>query len=870
MENHQTPRFWTRVFKWLCHHELFEELQGDLEESYIKNTRTKGVKKARAIYRKEVLKMVRTSVIKREFKLPQVIHTSLLKFHFLLAFRNLKRNKVFSAVNIFGLAAALTICLFAVNMIYTGYQYDKGFKDVERLYRITTSVEGPHGKMNWATSSFALKWHLGSIPQIETSSIILTNMGGSFEKKGEVISLTGYPIDRAFLDLFDFEVVEGNPYDLFNDLNSIIITDELAQKLFGDDSAIGKQSRSGAIVRAVIKSPKKRSHFDFEFLSNIEFLGNRMSSEEFEERLKRWQNYDQSYYSYIKLGQNSSMDQLEAQFEQLSHEMTSSISDGNTYSLQLQPVSGIMFGKELIADHRHVYSNTTLVILIAPIILLITLASFNYTNLSIARAIQRSKEIGIRKINGSTRGQIIGQILVETIVFSLLALALALCFYKYLVPLFEMYISEFSALFTSQLNLEIIIWFLCFSLLVGLIAGFLPSLYFSKISPLASINESFNKKGIRISTLRKVFVGIQLTFSTFCILFVVLSLNQKDQILHTDLGFNSANLIAIRLKKVEPKLLEAELSQVPEIENFSFTSTIPGTGGMSRRFGFSANRMDTFSTRYATSDASFSQVYSPQLIIGSDFTEGLSNEILVDEIFLASIGVSALDAINTEVIIVHYDVEEKLQIVGVLDNYIYNGLEDNSLPLMIRNVKDTLLTNYATIKLQPSNTDKVLSKLESFWPKIAGDKPLEAEFVTDKIRRNYQPFFNMMNLLTITGISIVVIALLGQFGIALYATQSRTKEIGIRKVLGASINSIIALLSRGSFKLLAISTLVALPLVYLVFRELIFPSIAITLEISTPHLLFAIVGTWAIVLGIVAHQSWRTGQVNPTESLRNE
>ncbi|KYG75243.1 ABC transporter permease [Roseivirga spongicola] len=868
--NSQPPKYFTRLLKWFCHSSLFEELQGDLEESFNKNTNTRGERKAKAIYRKEVLKMVRMSAIKIELKLPKFIHTSLLKFHFLLAFRNLKRNKVFSAVNIFGLAAALTICLFAVNMIYTGYQYDKDFKDVDRLYRITTSVESPHGKTKWATSSFALKWYLNSIPQIEASSIILTNMYEYFEVNGQDIYINGYPIDREFLDMFNFEVIEGNPYDLFNDLQSVVITDQLAQKVFGDESAIGKQTKSGAIVRAVIKSPKKQSHFNFEFLSNIEFLGSRISPEEFESVLKRWQNYDQSYYSYIKLNQNSNIDQLESQFEQISNKMTSAMADGNTYSMQLQPVSNIMFGKELIADHRHVYSRTALIILIAPIALLITLASFNYTNLSIARAIQRSKEIGIRKINGSTRGQIISQILVETVVFSLLALVLALCFYKYLVPFFEMYISEFSALFTSQLNVEIITWFVCFSLLVGFIAGFLPSLYFSKISPLASINESFNKKGIRISTLRKVFVGIQLTFSTFCILFVVLSLNQKDQILNTDLGFTSADLIAFPLKKVDPKLIEAELSKIPEIENFSFTSIIPGTGGMSRRFGFSENRMDTFSTRYATTDERFSQVYSPQLIIGSDFTEGLNNEILVDENFLASIGVSTLDALNTEVIIDHYDVEEKLRIVGILDNYICDGLEDNSLPLMIRNLKDTFLTKYATIKLQPANSEKVLSKLESIWLSIAGDKPLETEFVADKIERNYRPFFNMMNIFFITGLSIVIIALLGQFGMALYATQSRTKEIGIRKVLGASIGSIITLLSRGSFKTLFFSTLIALPLVFLVFREMIFPTIAIKLEISTPHLLLTVIGTWAIVLGIVAHQSWRTGLVNPTESLRNE
>ncbi|MFT6828310.1 MAG: putative ABC transport system permease protein [Roseivirga sp.] len=199
--NQKTPRFWTRLLKFFCKESFHEELQGDLEEKFYDNLESKGLRKAKAIYHSEVIKMFRPSVFKKPKAFNSSINTSLFKLHFVLTLRNIQRNKVFSLVNILGLGAALTICLFCVNMIYTGFQYDQ-YPDSERLYRITTKVEGPKTSMHWATSSFALKWKLDEIPQIEKSTTFLNNMSGSFEVKGETISADSYPIDKDFLDLF--------------------------------------------------------------------------------------------------------------------------------------------------------------------------------------------------------------------------------------------------------------------------------------------------------------------------------------------------------------------------------------------------------------------------------------------------------------------------------------------------------------------------------------------------------------------------------------------------------------------------------------------------------------------------------------------
>lgn len=841
-----------------------------MAEKFFENLKHKGQTTAKLKYTLEVFRLMRPSVIKKVKMNHNPLSIALLKLHLLLAFRNIKRNKVFSTVNILGLGAALTICLFAVNMIYTGFQYDK-YENGDRLYRITTKVEGPKSSMHWATSSFALKWKLRQIPQIEVYSTFLTNMYSTYEVKGESINAFGYPIDRAFLDLFNFKVVEGNPYDIFNDVRSVIVTDRLATRLYGNESAIGKQSKSGAIIRAVIESPEGKSHFDFGFLSNIDFMNNTMAESEIDNRFNKWDNYDQSYYTYFRLAKNASIEDVKSQLAKLNEEMNTGMADGNQYTMVPQAVNSIMFGKTLMADFSNVFPRITLITLLIPIVILVSLASFNYTNLSIARSIQRSKEIGIRKIAGSSKKQVVFQFLLETTVFSLLALVIALIAYQYISVQFEGYIQEFSELYSPQLNVEIILWFVAFSIIVGLAAGFLPALHFARVSPLRAINKRVGQQSISLSGIRKVLVATQLCISTFCILFIALVSDQRTQLLNADLGFETSGLITLPTKMVDIDLLTSELDKIPEINDYTATSIIPGTGGMRRRFITSHNYQDTISAQYGAADAGFNSVYKPRLIAGHHFTKGRNNEILVDEGFIRAMHIPLDSAVGSIVHIMHYDIEEDLQIVGVLDNYVYDGMASSYLfPFLIRNQRDSLLTRQLTISLTTNNLAQTLKKIEDGWNSIAKGKDFEPVFVDDVLEKNYAAFFNFMNMLTLAGITVIIIAVLGQFGMVLYNAESRVKEIGIRKVLGARFTSIVKLLSVGSIRSLLISALISVPIVYLVFEKVIFPSIAIELEVSESQIVMALASLWSAILAIVIFQTWQTAKVNPSESLRSE
>lgn len=864
------PKPFARLLRWFCEPEFIEELQGDLEEKFYSNIESKGLRKAKAIYRKEVLKLIRPSVMRKPKAPKSSINIALFKLHFVLTLRNIQRNKVFSLVNIFGLGAALTICLFCVNMIYTGFQYDSHHQDVDRIYRITTNVESPVNSMRFASSPFALKWRMPNIPQAESSTTFLFGLGYSFNVKGEDISTHGYAVDENFLSIFDFKTVEGNPNDIFKDFSSIIITDKAAKRIFGDESPLGKINSGGHTIRAVIETPDKSSHLKFDFLHNIETMAGSLSDEEVNSQLNRWDTYDQRRYTYFKLSQNNDITDFNSQLAVLNEEMNSDLDDGKQYTMKVQSLSDIMFGPELVMELENVYPKYVLVFLIVPIIVLISLASFNYTNLSIARAIQRSKEIGIRKITGSSKAQIISQFLLETTVFSLLALLIALLAYQYLSISFGGNIQEFSELYTSNLNLEIIGWFLVFTLMVGLIAGLLPALHFAKVSPLNAMRNQAVNGSLSMSTLRKLLVGLQLGVSTFFVLFIALIADQKKEIMNADLGFVSEGLIAIPIKEVDIDLLTAQLDKIPEITNYSTSSMIPGTGGYSRRFITNENYSDTISTQYGVADFKFNSVYKPQLAAGLGFSPEGINEIIVNDKILNAFRLPLDSAIGSIIHIMQYDIEENLEVVGVFDNYVSDGLSSSTLPLIIRNQRDTALTDMVTIHLATTNLSETLRKIESGWDVVAQDKDFEPVYVDDAIEAGYAHFFNMMNIPILAGIAVIIIAVLGQFGMALYSAESRVKEIGIRKVLGATFYSIAKLFSLGTIKSLVISGLIATPVVYLIFKEMIFASLALKLEISELTIIITLFALWAIVLGIVTLQTWQTAKANPSESLRSE
>jgi len=865
----QPPKFFKLLFKNICNDSFHEELQGDLEEKFSLNLERFSKGKANSIYRKEVFKMLRLSVIKKPKALNSFLQLSLFQIHLKLAFRNISRNKVFSAVNIFGLAAALTISMFAVNMIYTGFKSDTHHDNADRIYRVTTKEKSPVNTTTWATSSFALKWRMPSISQIEKSTTFWNGYFVSFDLNGETINASGMVVEASFFDLFKYNITRGSLQSVFDNVNSIAISTDLETKLFGNESALGQLTKEGFIISAVLEVPKRESHIAFDFIHNRAYVGSTDEHGTQKEILNKWSNYDHGYFTYFKLAENTKIKDVNNQLALLGEEMSQELNRYATYSMIAQPINKIMFGKRLMHDFRYVYPRSILIPLLIPLLVLISLACFNYTNMSIARAFQRSKEFGIRKISGSSKAQVIGQFLIETVLFSVLAFVFAIIAYQYFTPKFEMHIQGFSALFNPILSLEIVLLFLLFSITVGLFAGIFPALHFSKISPLSAINNKLEGKAFSFSNLKRILVSLQLVVSSFCILFIVLINHQKEQLLAANLGFETAELITFPTKGIDLNLLTAELDKIAEINAYTATSMIPGAGGMRRRFLVSENYTDTISAYYGLADAGFNSVYKPQLKIGSGFTKDRPNEIIVDHAFLAALSIPLDSAIGSMVHILHYDIEEDLQIIGVMDSYIYNAISVYHYPVIIRNQQGKI-TDQITVSTLSNQSHEVIEKINAAWATIDASVNFEPVFVSDAIEKKYESFYGIINIMNTTGAAVIIIALLGQFGMALYNAQSRVKEIGVRQVLGASFYSLTKLFSKRLAISLTVSALITIPLIFFVFKELIFPSFSVKMEFSVLHVGAALLFLWITALAIMTFQTWQTAKVNPSESLRNE
>lgn len=883
------PKFWTRLFNWLCDDSFFEELQGDLEERFFINTEKKGIKRAKSIYRSEIIKMIRPSVMSLNKRFPKPFGLSIFRIHLILAMRNMVRNKVFSAVNIFGLAAAIAVSLFMVNIIYSGYQLDTQHNDSERIYRVANYVDDNKGnKELYASTSFYLSEKVKETsPDFETITHINMEFRPRFKINGTIVFLSGIYTDEDFFKLFNFKVILGNPYKIFEDINSIIITDKTAERLFPNENPIGKLTENGLVVRAVIESPKGKSHIPFSAITSLAVFKNSKTKPPF---ATDW-NYYRNNFTYVKLNEHIKPGLIKGKLQELSAGINALPEVGSIkYDFVLQPIHGIVFSEKSLGEIGPAIGKEKLYAFGALILVITLIASFNYTNLSIARAIQRTKEIGIRKVVGSTRWQIISQFLLETIIFSLIGLAIGYLIYSYLGKSFTEIIPEFSGTFTNELNIEITVIFLLFTLCIGVLAGIFPAIFFSKIKPLSLFNSKIKTKKLSFQTLRKVITGFQLTLSMFAILFVNLIIEQYKNLETTPLGFDKSDLLIVDGAKGNIDIIRDEFSKIPEVEGITITSNIPGFRANSS-IGFKdyASNDSIIGVNFMITDDQFDEVLKPKLSMGSFFNKASTLDplnpnstgtldILVNEEFIKALHLDRSNVIGQVVkrsIIKGHNI--KYQIKGVLDGLVMPDLFNKSgNASMIINSQQSSFSQYTKqkiiLRIKEENTQIAIAKLDAAWNRIYPNDNFQPTFFQRHFEGQFKELRNHIKLSSFLGFCIIAISLLGLFGMALYNAETRVKEIGIRKVLGARVRVIISLLLKNTLVTLIIATLIATPLVYQVFSS------SFNNQLNTPtHLtlhpwlfLKAIIALFVIILGLVVSLTWRTAKLNPSESLRNE
>ncbi|KOF03590.1 hypothetical protein OB69_06860 [Roseivirga seohaensis subsp. aquiponti] len=868
------PKLYSRLFKAFCKPTLYPELQGDLEEEFHFNLKELGEKKAKAIYRKEVLKMLRPSVIRKPKIIVTMFRASLFQIHLKLAFRNLWRNKVFSAINIFGLAAAITVSMFALNIIYTGLSVDKQHPHTERLYRVLTKVEKTNNTpyILASTPSVLGEKLRADLPEIE----VLTQFSSSSQFKevinGNSVSLVNLMVDDHFFEVFQFKAIDGDPHAALQNKSSCIITDDIAERFFPNENPIGKILGSGLIVNAIIESPKGLSHLNFDIISSSSENPNLVNTES-SNYLEKWNHFYQGY-TYFRTIEGVSQEQLNNKLKQVSEEVNT-IKKGteSTFDYRSQKIGDIMFSDEVYNPIGSSLPKDILYVLVILITILLLLASFNYTNLSIARAIQRTKEIGIRKVAGSTKSQIIGQILVETIVFSVAATLVGFLLYRFFVPEFVALMDTGNLLFNPNTSLGLLLVFLGFSVLIGLVAGLFPALYFARISPLNAFRSNIKSKTMSLMNIRKGLVVFQLTVSMFCIMVVTAGSDIYYSIVQNNWNFSKEGVVSVEVAPKNRQLLKSRYERVSGVVGVSAVSSLPGVGTMGMTMVRRSNGTDSLMVNFSVVDSDFDKVFEPRLFAGNNFkrvsSDSTLTEVWVNRKLLADLNIP-LDSAFGQTLSFFKNIS-RYQIIGIIEDNVFERLDAPEMAaIMVTHEKIDLYKRSLAIKIENQNIASTLNQLEKATKEVDAEQAFTPIFLNDSIEESYNNINQVVKAFKFLSVIIISISLLGQLGIALYNAETRTKEIGIRKVLGARVKSIILLLLKGTLTSLVIAALIGAPLAYLFLQETFWLSSLIKPQYEGLVLAQGVLLLGSLVVLIVIIQTWRVAQANPSESLRSE
>jgi putative ABC transport system permease protein len=788
----------------------------------------------------------------------------MIKNYLTTALRNIWKHKSHALINILGLALSMSICLLIILVVMDQASYDRFHKNKDRIYRITTKDYNFSFSLNtFATSPPVLGNMLKrEYPQVEEVATIHRTDAGELEWQGKVFTPVGLSTDGAFFRLFDFPV-EGNTESYLSEPNTIVLREETAEKWFGGESPLGKTLHSDWLgeltVTGVIPRNDLKSHMNFDYL---------LSTSSLEKEEDNWTDTRDSY-NYLLMSEDADIPVFTSLFGQLRKEHYGDIPDQD-YSFQLQALTDIAPGKLMANEIGFYLPDFMVYALIILACIVIFSAAINYTNLSIARALTRMKEVGLRKVLGAKRKQVVLQFLTESIIVSLAALLLAYGILQYLTPAFhDLKVMSLLEINPSE-NVRVYMAFLGFAIVVGVVAGLSPALIMSKFRPV-TILKGFapGKKLLSGEGLRKALIVSQFAVSMILVISVILVYRQSMFFLHSDHGFRQSGVLNIRLQENSPEKVAQWLSAHPQVQDFTFTAVIPGLGNRHTCEAWKDKKEDRFELNHTRVDARYIDVMDLRLIAGQNFPENvpLENEkfLILNEQAVSQFGFdSPGNAIGRYVMV---EDSLNLEIIGVVEDFHFVSKFERIKPYALRlKPNDTRYVHTLMAGESPGNAYGIL---KDDWKKVDERHEFQAEWMEDEIGDYYMMVGELLYIVGYVTILAIVVACLGLFGMAAYSVEVRTKEIGVRKAMGADTRSIILTLSKTFTRILLIATLIAIPLAY--YGNLIWlGAFAYRVPFGWPTLLAGTGMVLVFSLSIVFYQVFRASGRNPAHILRYE
>lgn len=799
-----------------------------------------------------------------------------------IAWRSLQKNKLQTFINLLGLTVGTVCCLSILIYVIAQFGYDKQFADALSLYRINTSIAEYHGGEPSAGVSppiaFTMKEDFPEV--IEACRVVyfgegnagLLRVSGSDEAYYEN---RGYLADSTFFKMFDYPFVEGQPKGSLTAPNSIVLSETLAKKLFGNEKALNKTLVLGSgeqeqtlTIKGVFTDDFGKSHLDPNYILT-------MNSEGTGQFVMENKNFATENFtmSYLKLKSGADAGRLEAKMPEFlqRHGAKDFAEVGFSKSLSLQKITDIHLYSKSIANQISSVSDINYLYMLLILALFIQLvACINFINLSTARANKRAKEIGVRKAIGADKGNLIRQFLGESVLLSLFASVLSIPLTALALP-FVKTLTQGDINYSNLFDWRILGALLVLGILSGLIAGLYPALILSAIKPVKVLKASVNLN-LGNGYLRKVLVVFQFVVSIGLISTVIIIAQQIKYSQKMDMGFNKDNLIAVRLgtQTVSENFsaIKADFETIKGISEVAGTNFYPsqfimGDMGLILPGG---NLADRTLVHYNGVSPNYLETVGTSLLAGRTLRNTDENQILVNKATLDAFNIPLDKAIGSRLVNSQGGDVEEFDIVGVTTDYHFATLKEEIEPILLFN---ETAPSWIVLKAEAQDYEALLNTLESVWKTINPNTPFIFNFVDKEVEKLYAEEKRLGKISVVFTSLAILISCLGLFGLVSFVAEQKKKEIGIRKVLGASVQNVIQLLTKDFMVLVGIAFLIAAPLAYFVMRNWLqdFPY-----RITIEWWVFLVAGGVALLITVltVSFQAVKAAIANPVKSLRTE
>ncbi len=802
----------------------------------------------------------------------------MLQNYLKITWRNIWKSKTFSAITIGGLSLSMAVCLLFIMLIKGAHEFDNFHPEGERVYRILTDAQRKGGgSERYATSPYPVA---GSLVEnyafTEAWTPFCSALNGEVKQGENLLPLRGLFTAPSFFETFGFRLEQGDPATALSEPHSMVLTQAAAERLFGKEAPMGKTVEMPGhgttfTVTGLLDEFPGKTHLEFEALASLSSVPALEAAGAVAGITDNWQNY-YSTYNFIRLKEGVAPEAVEralAEVAEAGYQGLQLETRDAGYRFELQPLGKITPGPGLSNSMGRGMPEFLLWFLAALGLIVILSAAFNYTNLTIARAVGRMKEVGVRKTFGARRGQVFRQFMAEAVAMALIALLLA-------YPLLKLAIQGFNQLQlieSMDMNLRedmgLYAWFVLFAVAVGLLAGLLPAAVLSKTTPLAILQKLSNIKIMQGVGLRKALLGIQLSVSLIFLIMVTIAWKQIDVALAMNFGFDQAQMLNVDMQGHEVEKLRPAFAAVSGVERISAISHNMGTWADSKVDVRVQEEAEPVEVRDYVVDHEYLDNFGLKLAAGQNFPEAPEQQqerfALVNETFLEhfQLGKPA-EAVGK---IIWMGDSARLSIQGVLEDFHFKPAVYQMEPLLLRYAPGQL--SVLNLKLNSQDPRAAIAGLERAWEKIDPARRFSCQFFDEAVRENYAEFVDLVWIVGFFALLGIVIALMGLLGIAIYTVETRRKEVSIRKVLGAGIKDVAWLLSKSYFVLLGFAALLAIPLSFLMgkkFMQLFVFQPDMTIWLFLPGILLLAL----LVALTVASQTWRAAVGNPAEALRSE